>query len=444
MQEHVSGSIASSLNDAVHETIADSALPFGDRDRLIWNVAEDVYGWVIDFTRDLRPGDHFDFLYERLVSSEGEVRYGRLLAASIETAGKPNTAYVMSDGQNRNVYYDGEGRSMRRAFLRYPVQFRRISGGYGRRYHPILRRYREHLGTDYAAVSGTPIYATADGVVRRAGRWGGYGLVVTVEHAKDIETRYGHMSRVASGIRPGTRVTQGQTIGFVGMTGLATGPHVHYEFLKNDRQVDSRSVDMGDGDPGSSGVAEGIRGRPPRLSTISCSTAPRSTAPSWRRDSSRRRCVRGVSWPRSQRCWRWHVSHGIHGNHGPPHPSRNWVFPHPSKAIRNRLRKMGMGGVHQQVTLRCSECEKAHNPMIAVGIATVIAAALAGVVYLGREGLGVEGVGLAAAAYRGVGSIVLRPLQSWAIESNLRSCANRAGRRVVEHGNGRESLASGD
>ncbi len=249
VQEHASGSIASSLNDALHETIADSTLPFGHRDRLIWNVAEDVYGWVIDFTRDLRPGDRFDFLYERLVSSEGEVRYGRLLAASIETAGKPNTAYVMSDDRNRNVYYDGEGRSMKRAFLRYPVQFRRISGGYGRRYHPILRQYRAHLGTDYAATNGTPIYATADGVVSRAGRWGGYGRVVTIEHDKDIETRYAHMSGIASGIKPGTRVTQQQTIGFVGMTGLATGPHVHYEFLKNGRQVDSRSVDMGDGDP---------------------------------------------------------------------------------------------------------------------------------------------------------------------------------------------------
>ena len=138
---------------------------------------------------------------------------------------------------------------MRRAFLRYPVQFRRISGGYGRRYHPILRQYRAHLGTYYAAISGTPIYATADGVVKRAGRWGGYGLVVTIEHAKDIETRYAHMSRVASGIKPGARVTQQQTIGYVGMSGLATGPHVHYEFLKNNRQIDSRSVDMGDGDP---------------------------------------------------------------------------------------------------------------------------------------------------------------------------------------------------
>ena len=256
VREYVSGTINSSLNDAVHSAIADSVLPFGHRDRLIWNVAEDVYGWVIDFTRDNRPGDRFDILYERLVSSAGDVRYGRLLAASVETGGKPNTAYVMSDAQNRNVYYDGDGRSMRRAFLRYPVQFRRISGGYGSRYHPILRQYRRHLGTDYAARSGTPIFAAADGKVARAGRWGGYGLVVTIRHPKDIETRYAHMSRLARGIKPGVPVKQGQTIGFVGMTGLTTGPHVHYEFLKNGRQVDFRTVDMGDGDP----VPDPLRG----------------------------------------------------------------------------------------------------------------------------------------------------------------------------------------
>ena len=249
VREQVSGSIGSSLNDAIHGAIADSVLSFGQRDRLIWNVAEDVYGWVIDFYRDIRPGDRFDILYERLVSSEGDVRYGRLLAASIGTGGVPSTAYVMSDESNSNVYYDAEGRSLRRAFLRYPVQFRRISGGFGRRYHPVLRRYRPHLGTDYAADRGAPIRATADGVVRRAGRWGGYGIVVTVRHPKSIETRYAHMTRVAQGIRPGVRVRQGQTIGYVGMTGLATGPHVHYEFLKNGRQVNSRRVDLGDGEP---------------------------------------------------------------------------------------------------------------------------------------------------------------------------------------------------
>ncbi|MCZ6917736.1 MAG: M23 family metallopeptidase [Gemmatimonadetes bacterium] len=249
VRERVSGVIGSSLNDAIHAAIPDSILPYGQRDRLIWNVAEDVYGWVIDFYRDLRPGDGFYLLYERLTSSAGDVRYGRLLAASIETIGRANTAYVVSDDANRNVYYDAEGRSLRRAFLRYPVQFRRISGGFGRRFHPILQRYRAHLGTDYAADPGTPIFATADGVVSRAGRWGGYGTVVTIDHPKAVETRYAHMVRVTRGIRPGVRVTQGQIIGYVGMTGLATGYHVHYEFLKNGRQVDSRSVDMGDGEP---------------------------------------------------------------------------------------------------------------------------------------------------------------------------------------------------
>ena len=250
LRERISGRITSSFNNSIHEAIADSTLSAGQRAALITNVAEDVYGWLIDFLRDNRPGDRFNILYERLFSSEGDVRYGRLLAASIETGGKPSTAYVMSDDQNRNVYYDAEGRSLRRAFLRSPVRlFSRISGSFGRRYHPILGRYRAHLGTDYAAYSGRPVRATADGVVRRAGRWGGYGNVVTLRHPKAIETRYAHMRRVDRGIRPGVRVSQGQTIGYVGMTGLATGPHVHYEFLKNSRQVDFRRVDLGDGEP---------------------------------------------------------------------------------------------------------------------------------------------------------------------------------------------------
>lgn len=249
VRERVNGVIELSLNDAVHAAVSDTVLPYVQRDRLIWNVAEDVYGWVVDFTRDLRPGDEYDLIYERLVSSEGDIRFGRLLAAEIQTGGRTNRAYVMSDDRNRNVYYDDEGLSLRRGFLRYPVQFRRISGGFGRRFHPVLQRYRAHLGTDYAADRGTPIYATADGVVRRAGRWGGYGLVVTLAHPKDIETRYAHMNQIARGIRPGTRVTQGQVIGYVGMTGLATGPHVHYEFLKNGQHVNPRRVDLGDGEP---------------------------------------------------------------------------------------------------------------------------------------------------------------------------------------------------
>jgi murein DD-endopeptidase MepM/ murein hydrolase activator NlpD len=132
----------------------------------------------------------------------------------------------------------------------YPVKFRRISSRFSRaRLHPVLRTSRPHLGIDYAAAVGTPIEATADGTVLRAGRWGSYGIMVGLRHVRSIETRYAHMSHLAPGIRPGVRVRQGQVIGFVGMTGLVSGPHVHYEFLKNGRHLNPRSVDLGDGEP---------------------------------------------------------------------------------------------------------------------------------------------------------------------------------------------------
>lgn len=248
--ERLEGEIASSLYETMDGLIPDSILPRPQRSELVWDLAEGVYAWQIDFTRDNYPGDGFAVLFERLVSSLGEVRYGRILAARIDTRGRENLAFVMTDDRGRNAYYDQDGRSLRRAFLMYPVRFRRISSGFSRgRFHPVLRTYRAHLGTDYAANYGTPIEATGDGTVTRAGRWGGYGLVVTIRHPKGIETRYAHMSRIAPGIRPGVRVSQGQWIGNVGATGLANGPHVHYEFLKNGRHVDHRRVDLGDGEP---------------------------------------------------------------------------------------------------------------------------------------------------------------------------------------------------
>ncbi len=246
----VEGVIRASLNQSIHEVVPDSVLPFGERDRLVWNAAEAVYGWVLDFTRDIRPGDEFQIAFERLTSTAGDVRYGRVLAAKLVVQGRPYSAYAMENTSGRMVYYDADGRSLHRAFLKYPVQFRRISSGFNRRrFHPVLKRYRAHLGYDFAADRGTPIRATGNGVVRTAGRNGGYGLMVGIRHPKSIETRYAHMSRIARGIRPGTRVTQGQTIGYVGMTGLANGPHVHYEFLKNGRHVNYRNVDLGDGEP---------------------------------------------------------------------------------------------------------------------------------------------------------------------------------------------------
>lgn len=249
--EAAHGAIKSSLYETVTDLIPDSILPSEERVRLAWDLADGVYGWVIDFTRDLHPGDEFHVLYERLTSALGDVRFGRILAARVETRGELNTAYVLSAGDGGNQYYDAGGRSLKRAFKLYPVKFRRISSGFSRnRYHPVLRQHRPHLGVDYPAMKGTEITATGDGVVQRAGWWGGYGIVVTLRHPKGVETRYAHMSKLEPGVGRGTRVRQGQRIGFVGSTGLATAPHVHYEFLKNGRHVNPRTaVRFGDGEP---------------------------------------------------------------------------------------------------------------------------------------------------------------------------------------------------
>jgi murein DD-endopeptidase MepM/ murein hydrolase activator NlpD len=248
--EQIHGTIQSSLYETIDALIPDSVMPALGRSQLAWDLADAVFAWQIDFTRDVRPGDGLTVVYERLRSSLGEVRYGRVLAAVVETGGVENTAYVLSDGEGRNAYYDAQGRSLRRAFKMYPVQFRRISSNFSlSRLHPVLGIRRPHLGTDFAADVGTPIEATGDGTVIRAGRWGGLGIMVGIRHAKGIETRYGHMSRIATGIRPGVRVLQGQVIGYVGMTGLTNGPHVHYEFLKNGQHLNPRRVDLGDGEP---------------------------------------------------------------------------------------------------------------------------------------------------------------------------------------------------
>lgn len=244
------GEVRSSLYETIDRLVPDTVLDRQARDQLVDDLADGVYGWEIDFTRDLRPGDRFAVLYEYLTSSLGELRYGRVLAASVETDGQEHAAYVLSDGEGRNAYYDETGLSLRRAFKMYPVRFRRISSGFNRsRLHPVLKTRRAHLGTDYAADPGTPIEATADGTVIRAGRWGTYGIQVSIRHVRDIETRYGHMRGLAPGIRPGVRVRQGDVIGYVGMTGLASGPHVHYEFLKNGSHINPRRADLGDGEP---------------------------------------------------------------------------------------------------------------------------------------------------------------------------------------------------
>lgn len=247
------GNIDQSLYVALDDQIPDSTLNSGERVRLAWDLA-DTYMWQVDFTRDIRPGDHYQVVAERLISEEGEVRFGRILAADLRIGGKNMPAFRFHDSHGNESFYDDQGKSLKRAFLRAPVEFRRISSGFtNARYHPILGRWRAHEGTDYAAAPGTPVMAAGNGTVLRAGRAGGYGNLIELSHANGITTRYGHLRSFAKGIRSGARVTQGQVIAYVGSTGLATGPHLHYEFRVNGQAKDSRRVLLANGEPIASG-----------------------------------------------------------------------------------------------------------------------------------------------------------------------------------------------
>jgi murein DD-endopeptidase MepM/ murein hydrolase activator NlpD len=252
-ESRIEGPIDNSLYEALDAGVSDAVLDSGNRQRLAWALA-DVYAWEIDFTRDIRPGDRFQVVFERLVSEDGEVRLGRLLASDLTISGKSLTAIRFEPGAGKSVmYYEADGGSLRRAFLRAPVEFRRISSSFARaRFHPVLGRSRRHEGTDYAARPGTPVLAAGDGVVLRAGWAGGYGNLVELRHLNGITTRYAHLRGIATRVRRGMRVKQGQTIGYVGSTGLASGPHLHYEFRVNGVAKDSRRVKIGAGAPVSS------------------------------------------------------------------------------------------------------------------------------------------------------------------------------------------------
>ena len=234
----VSGTIHANLYQALDDSASD-LLPSNARAELAWSLG-DIYEYRADMSRDLRDGDHFQVLFERSEGPGGVVRIGDVLAVRFELSGNEVDAvrYVSTSG--RAEYYDEDGRSMRSAFLRAPLSFRRISSVFGRRKHPILGTWRSHKGTDYAASAGTPVRAIGDGVVIFAGRKGGYGNAIDIRHPNGYVTRYGHLRGFARGIRAGQRVNIGQTIGYVGMTGLATGPHLHFEVLVHGVQRDPR------------------------------------------------------------------------------------------------------------------------------------------------------------------------------------------------------------
>ena len=221
----VGGRIYSSLFEAVEQA--------GAHDQTAVALA-DIFGWDIDFVLDVRPGDSFVVSYQEIWRDGHYLKDGPVLAASFVNQGREYRAVRYTDPSGVTSYYAPDGRSMRKEFLRAPLEFSRVSSGFNTaRLHPILNRIRAHKGVDYAAPVGTPVRAAGDGVIRFAGVMGGYGNLLEIQHTHSITTVYGHLSRFARGMHPGARVTQGTVIAYVGMTGLATGPHLHYEYRVN-------------------------------------------------------------------------------------------------------------------------------------------------------------------------------------------------------------------
>lgn len=189
-----------------------------------------IFGWDVDFVQDIRRGDSFHVVFEEHIKDEAKIDDGDILAAEFTTQGQTYRAFRFENQNGTASYFNEQGESMLGTFLRSPVEFSRISSRFGKRKHPISKKWKAHKGVDYAASRGTPIRATADGKVISAGRKGGYGKTVILRHAGRFTTLYAHMNGYAKGIKSGTRVKQGQTIGYVGSTGMSTGPHLHYEF----------------------------------------------------------------------------------------------------------------------------------------------------------------------------------------------------------------------
>jgi murein DD-endopeptidase MepM/ murein hydrolase activator NlpD len=235
----VAGTISSTLFQALDEGAA--LLPQRARAELAYTVA-DILEYRVDMSRDLQVGDAFKVLFERETLPTGAVRIGRVLATNFRLSGDEVSAFHYLSRTTSGKYFDAQGKSLRAAFLRAPLEFRRISSVFGVRRHPILGTMKAHKGTDYAASSGTPVRAIGDGVIIRANYHRGYGNVLEVRHRNGYVSRYGHLRGFRRGVRVGTRVTVGETIGYVGSTGLSTGPHLHFEMLVGGQQRDSRKV----------------------------------------------------------------------------------------------------------------------------------------------------------------------------------------------------------
>ena len=228
------------IETSLFESAADAGMP----DKLIMNLAG-IFAWDVDFVLDIRRGDDYFILFEEIYQEGKYITDGEIVAAEFNNNGRTFRAVRYKDKSGKSDYFTPDGRSVRKAFIRAPVDFTRVSSSFNpRRKHPILNKIRAHRGVDYAAPRGTSIMAAGDGKVIFRGRKGGYGNAIIVQHGGNITTLYGHMSKFANSSRLGKRVNQGQTIGYVGSTGLATAAHLHYEYRLNGVHRNPRTVQL--------------------------------------------------------------------------------------------------------------------------------------------------------------------------------------------------------
>lgn len=236
---------SATIDSSLFQAAADAGLP----DAVAFDLA-DIFQYDIDFVLDIQAGDRFTVVYEELSQDGVPLRTGNILAAKFVNEGREYRAVRYVDAQGHGEFYTPDGKSLRKAFIRAPVQFSRVSSRFNSaRKHPILNRIRAHKGVDYAAPVGTPVRAAGEGRVRFAGQQGGYGNVVELEHGSGVVTVYGHLSRFAKNLRRGERVDLGQVIAYVGQTGLATGPHLHYEYRVRGVHKNPQTVPLPDAAP---------------------------------------------------------------------------------------------------------------------------------------------------------------------------------------------------
>ena len=234
----------------IDESLYQSALNEGIPDSVIMDLVF-IFGWDIDFIFDIRSGDSFEILYEEFFYKGEKIKNGDIKAARFKRGKNIYTAIrFFSKESNSKEYFSTRGENVKRAFLRTPVEFSYISSRYNlKRKHPVLNKIRAHTGVDYAAPTGTPVRSTSSGTVSFIGNKGGYGKLIEIKHSEDYSTRYAHLSKFKPGLQLGSKVKQGETIGYVGQTGLATGPHLHYEFRVNGNHTNPLTVKLPDAKP---------------------------------------------------------------------------------------------------------------------------------------------------------------------------------------------------